>query len=169
MKLALVVLIGLTLALAFIGCGKKEEPQTEVETQTQPQTETQTEMPVAGAPAAAPGKWVTTKSGLKYRDKKVGTGPAVKEGDTVTVNYTGKLDDGTVFDSSKKPGREPFSFTVGEGSVIKGWDEGLRGMKVGGVRELKVPPPLGYGDQDMGEIPPNSTLNFEVELLKISE
>jgi FKBP-type peptidyl-prolyl cis-trans isomerase len=84
----------------------------------------------------------------------------------VTVHYKGWLDNGTVFDSSRSR-NEPFSFKLGGGDVIKGWDEGVVGMRVGGVRELTVPPSLGYGEQDMGKIPPNSTLHFEVELLEV--
>ncbi|MHB9035662.1 MAG: FKBP-type peptidyl-prolyl cis-trans isomerase [Armatimonadota bacterium] len=110
---------------------------------------------------------MVTKSGLKYKDIKVGTGFEVKVGDSVTVHYKGWLDDGTVFDTSKKPGGQPFAFPVGGGQVIKGWDEGLQGMKKGGVRELVIPPDLGYGSDDMGTIPPNSTLHFQVDLLMI--
>jgi FKBP-type peptidyl-prolyl cis-trans isomerase len=84
------------------------------------------------------------------------------------VEYTGKLGDGTVFDSSKNPGREPFSFTVGIGVVIKGWDEGVPGMKVGGTRKLTIPPDMGYGAQGAGGvIPPNATLIFDIELLEV--
>lgn len=108
-----------------------------------------------------------TGSGLMYKDVAVGKGPAAKAGDPVTVNYKGWLDDGTVFDSSFRPGREPFTFNLGRGEVIKGWDEGVQGMKAGGIRELIIPPDLGYGSEDQGAIPPNSTLNFRVELIKI--
>ncbi len=103
---------------------------------------------------------------LKTEDLTEGTGPAVKEGDTVTVQYKGTLKDGTEFDSSYKHGK-PFGFTVGKGSVIRGWDEGLIGMKAGGKRKLTVPPDYGYGDQELPGIPANSTLIFEIELLKI--
>ena len=102
--------------------------------------------------------------GLKIEDVSVGSGEAVKEGATVKVHYTGMLKDGKVFDSSKERG-EPFSFTVGEGRVIEGWEKGLIGMKKGGKRILTIPPELGYGDRDLGDIPPNSTLIFEIELL----
>jgi len=117
------------------------------------------------------GKIVTTDSGLKYQDLKEGTGDAAKAGDVVQVHYTGWLTtDGTTkgkkFDSSVDRG-DPFKFKLGNGDVIKGWDEGVAGMKVGGKRRLVIPPALGYGDQDKGDIPPNSTLLFEVELLKI--
>ncbi|MCH7762705.1 MAG: FKBP-type peptidyl-prolyl cis-trans isomerase [Candidatus Marinimicrobia bacterium] len=96
-----------------------------------------------------------------------GDGVAAENYSIVTVHYTGTLQDGTVFDSSLKPGREPFRFTVGAKQVIEGWDQGLMGMKVGGKRKLTIPPELGYGERDMGVIPPNSTLIFEVELLEV--
>ncbi len=118
------------------------------------------------------GKVVTTDSGLKYQDLKEGTGDAAKAGDVVQVHYTGWLTtDGTTkgkkFDSSLDRG-EPFKFKLGNGDVIKGWDEGVAGMKVGGKRLLVIPPALGYGARGAGgDIPPNATLLFEVELLKI--
>jgi FKBP-type peptidyl-prolyl cis-trans isomerase len=104
--------------------------------------------------------------GLKIQDEKVGTGAAVKSGDTIVINYTGTLTNGTKFDSSYDRGT-PFTTQIGVGQVIKGWDEGVIGMKVGGKRKLTIPPALGYGDQAMGSIPANSTLIFEVELEKI--
>ena len=104
---------------------------------------------------------------LIIEDLKVGEGSEVVKYNIVTVNYTGWLTDGTKFDSSLNPGRSPFRFTVGGGQVIKGWDEGLLGMKVGGKRKLTIPPSMGYGNQDMGVIPPNSTLVFEIDLLII--
>ena len=114
----------------------------------------------------ASGAEVTTASGLKYEDVKVGTGDTAESGQTVSVHYTGWLTNGTKFDSSKDRG-QPFSFPLGGGRVIKGWDEGVRGMKVGGVRKLTIPPDLGYGARGAGGvIPPNATLVFEVELLK---
>jgi FKBP-type peptidyl-prolyl cis-trans isomerase len=112
-------------------------------------------------------KVVTTDSGLKYEDLKEGTGDAAKKGDTVEVHYTGWLKDGTKFDSSLDR-KQPFSFKLGAGEVIKGWDEGVAGMKVGGKRKLIIPPELGYGKKGAGKaIPPDSELTFEVELLKI--
>ena len=113
-------------------------------------------------------KTVTTKSGLKYTDTKEGTGDKAQAGDTVEVHYTGWLTkDGTKFDSSKDRGR-PFGFTLGAGQVIKGWDQGVVGMKIGGIRKLTIPPDLGYGARGAGGvIPPNAELTFEVELLKI--
>jgi FKBP-type peptidyl-prolyl cis-trans isomerase len=107
-------------------------------------------------------------NGLIIKDDVVGTGTEVKTGDTVTINYTGKLLDGTVFDSSLNPGRSPFSTQIGVGQVIQGWDEGVVGMKVGGKRTLTIPPSLGYGAQATGSIPANSTLIFDLELLAVN-
>jgi FKBP-type peptidyl-prolyl cis-trans isomerase len=108
-----------------------------------------------------------TNSGLQYTDDQVGTGAAAKTGDTVEVHYTGTLNDGTKFDSSKDRGK-PFSFPLGTGKVIKGWDEGVAGMKVGGKRTLVIPAELAYGARGVPNvIPPNAELRFEVELLKI--
>ncbi|MDE1924643.1 MAG: FKBP-type peptidyl-prolyl cis-trans isomerase [Patescibacteria group bacterium] len=116
-------------------------------------------------PAAGQGSTGAPAS-LVVQDEVVGTGAAVQPGDTVTVNYTGKLQDGTVFDTSV--GRAPFQFTVGAGQVIPGWDQGLVGMQAGGKRILIIPPSLAYGAQGAGPIPPNATLTFEVDLLSIT-
>lgn len=127
-----------------------------------------------GMTFSAEPKEVTTPSGLKYIDQKVGTGDEAVKGATVDVHYTGWLYEGgkrtKKFDSSVDRGK-PFSFKLGAGQVIKGWDEGVQGMKVGGKRELIIPPSLGYGSRDVGGglIPPNSTLDFDVELLKVSK
>tara|TARA_Y100001968_G_scaffold326123_1_gene368598 strand:- start:1026 stop:1625 length:600 start_codon:yes stop_codon:yes gene_type:complete len=120
--------------------------------------------PLGGALAAE--KFTLTSSGLKIADIKVGDGLEASGGKEVSVNYVGTLEDGKEFDSSY--GRSPFSFTLGAGQVIKGWDEGVSGMKVGGKRKLIIPPDLGYGRNGIGPIPPNSTLIFEVELLKVN-
>ncbi len=115
------------------------------------------------------GKVVRLLDGLKYEDLKVGTGAQPKTGQTVVVHYTGWLTDGKKFDSSVDRGR-PFEFPLGEGRVIKGWDEGVATMKVGGKRTLLIPPQLGYGDRGAGNvIPPGSTLVFEIELLSIEQ
>jgi peptidylprolyl isomerase len=109
---------------------------------------------------------VTTASGLQYLDILEGTGTSPSKGNTCVVHYHGTLLDGTVFDSSKERGT-PFEFQIGEGRVIKGWDEGIMTMKVGGKRKLIIPAELAYGPRQQGNIPPNSTLIFEVELLDI--
>ena len=125
----------------------------------------------AASPASPPRttgttpKVTTTASGLKYLDLEVGSGPEVKKGMRVLVDYEAWLADGTKFDSSYDR-REPFSFKVGEGQVIEGWDEGVVGMKVGGKRKLIIPPPLGYGEPGAPpRIPANATLTFEVKAL----
>lgn len=112
-------------------------------------------------------KAVATTSGLKYDDLVVGSGKEAKSGNLVSVHYTGWLEDGTKFDSSLDR-NQPFEFVLGQGMVIKGWDEGVAGMKVGGKRKLYIPPQLGYGDRGAGGvIPPKATLIFEVELLDV--
>jgi peptidylprolyl isomerase len=121
--------------------------------------------------ATAQGKFVTTASGLKYEDVKVGTGVAPRRGQTCVMHYTGWLYEngakGKKFDSSVDRG-EPFDFPLGMGRVIKGWDEGVASMKVGGKRTLIIPPELGYGARGAGGvIPPNATLMFDVELLAV--
>jgi len=109
-----------------------------------------------------------TDSGLKYEDTVVGDGDIAEAGQMVTVHYTGWLTDGNKFDSSKDR-NDPFKFKLGAGNVIRGWDEGVVGMKIGGTRKLTIPANLGYGAQGAGGvIPPNATLVFEVELLGIS-
>jgi FKBP-type peptidyl-prolyl cis-trans isomerase FkpA len=107
------------------------------------------------------------ESGLYLQDVRAGTGDTATAGRQVTVDYTGWLPNGTQFDSSKAAGRTPFSFTPGQGRVIAGWEEGIVGMKVGGLRKLVIPSSLAYGEQSRGSIPPNSVLVFDVELLSI--
>ena len=104
---------------------------------------------------------------LMSKDEVVGTGAEAQAGDSVTVQYVGMLTNGTVFDASANHGTTGFTFTLGAGQVIKGWDEGVVGMKVGGKRELVIPASLGYGSQAVGPIPANSTLVFEVELTNV--
>lgn len=113
------------------------------------------------------GNEVTTSSGLQYIDLRIGTGITAQAGQTVTVHYTGWLENGNKFDSSVDRG-QAFSFPLGAGRVIKGWDEGVQGMKVGGKRKLIIPSSLGYGPRGAGSvIPPNATLIFEVDLLGV--
>ena len=112
------------------------------------------------------GAEITTASGLKYTDQVVGTGATPQRGQTVTVNYTGTLENGKKFDSSFDHGK-PADFKIGVGKVIKGWDEGLMTMKVGGKRRLVIPPKLGYGPEGTPNIPGNSTLIFDIELLGV--
>ena len=121
----------------------------------------------SGDKPARTGQLVIMDSGLEYIDLAVGTGREAGRGDTATVHYTGWLQDGTKFDSSLDRG-QPFSFRIGEGQVIKGWEEGVSGMKIGGKRKLMIPPHLGYGGRGAGGIiPPNAKLTFEVELLNV--
>jgi FKBP-type peptidyl-prolyl cis-trans isomerase len=112
-------------------------------------------------------QWHTTPSGLQYADTKMGTGAEPAEGQIVVVHFVGWLDDGTKFDSTRERGK-PFGFPLGSGQVIRGWDEGVRGMKVGGTRRLIVPPALGYGEKGVPPIvPPNARLVFDVELIRV--
>jgi peptidylprolyl isomerase len=122
----------------------------------------------AAAPGGTEGGAMTTMpSGLKYTDMVVGTGPSPQPGQVAVVHYTGWLKDGTKFDSSLDRG-QPFTFPIGRGAVIQGWDEGVATMKVGGKRKLIIPPALGYGDRGAGGvIPPGAELTFDVELLGV--
>jgi len=121
-------------------------------------------------PTTVEGEGTKTASGLQYWDIKVGAGDTAVKGQEVRVDYTGWLTDGTMFDSSVPRG-QPFVFELGAGRVIKGWDEGVAGMKVGGKRQLRIPPELGYGASGAGGglIPPNATLIFDVELFGVSK
>jgi FKBP-type peptidyl-prolyl cis-trans isomerase FkpA len=121
--------------------------------------------PAAAQATATPA--TSSTAGLVSTDEVVGTGAEATVGSTVSVSYTGTLDNGTVFDSTAKDGGTPFSFQLGAGQVIKGWDTGVVGMKVGGTRKLVIPPSLGYGSQAAGSIPPNSTLTFVIQLLSV--
>jgi len=119
-----------------------------------------------GGPTKVTGKPKTTSSGVQYWDITRGTGATAVSGKNVTVNYTGWLTSGKKFDSSV--GKQPFKFKLGAGQVIQGWDDGVAGMKVGGKRQLRIPPNLAYGRSGVsGAIPPNSTLIFHVELLDV--
>ncbi|MDA0745044.1 MAG: FKBP-type peptidyl-prolyl cis-trans isomerase [bacterium] len=144
----LVVLVGVGL---FAGCGGDDAP---------------VQSGGSAPTAVADADYVTTPTGLKYYDLKAGEGATPRAADRISVHYTGWLENGTRFDSSLDRG-QPSLFTIGVGQVIAGWDEGLLTMKVGGKRQLKIPPGLGYGPSGQGIIPPNATLIFEVELLQI--
>jgi FKBP-type peptidyl-prolyl cis-trans isomerase len=124
--------------------------------------------PNTSAPTKVVGDGVRTPSGLVYWDIRVGNGEVAKEGSHVRVHYTGWLTNGKKFDSSVDAGT-PFDFTIGNGEVIKGWDEGVAGMKVGGKRQLRIPPALGYGAEGTpgGPIPANANLIFDVQLLQV--
>ena len=132
--------------------------------QTTAKKSTHTTARPASGPTKVTGEGVKTSSGLQYWDIKVGTGEEAKAGNHVKVHYTGWLTSGKKFDSSV--GSAPFDFTLGQGEVIKGWDEGVAGMKVGGKRQLKIPPELAYGeDGHPPQVPPNATLIFDVTLV----
>lgn len=168
MSFGIVVICGVLLILsAVFNLGTK----TAIADEVKPITET---IQVAANPAEEItnmdidlSKATKTESGLQYIDEAIGEGDSPMAGELVTVHYTGKLTNGKVFDSSVKR-NEPFSFVIGVGQVIKGWDEGVMSMKPGGKRTLIIPPDLGYGSRGAGGvIPPNATLIFEVELLGI--
>lgn len=140
------------------GCASNSStPQANIPNPTSPTNALQEE------PMATNSSEVTE---LIIEDITLGKGAEAVDGAVVQVHYVGTLTDGTKFDSSRDRG-EPFEFTLGSGMVIEGWDQGVKGMKVGGVRKLTIPPELAYGSRDLGTIPPNSTLVFEVELLAI--
>ena len=147
------------LVLALVVCGCKSQ---------QPEEAKEVDAVDAARKLGTPteNEVVTMDSGLEYIDVKVGEGAEAQAGQMVSVHYTGWLVHGKKFDSSVDRG-QPFEFSLGAGHVIKGWDEGVAGMKIGGVRKLIIPADMGYGSEGAGQIPPDSTLIFEVELLGI--
>jgi FKBP-type peptidyl-prolyl cis-trans isomerase FkpA len=175
-----------TAVFAFLivlgtGCAKLTEPPKEEPIQIEPAASAAPAQQPSAAPSAKPAETATAKPAqpneaappsdekLVTKDLVVGKGAEAKTGDTVKVHYVGTLTDGKEFDSSKKH-NEPFVFELGAGRVIKGWDQGVAGMKVGGKRKLTVPPSLGYGARGSPPvIPPGSTLIFEVELLEVKK
>ena len=167
MKRAITIVVAL-VALAAMGCNQSKTESTSSSTTSTgavaTPADTSTPAPATGGAAA---NEVAMPSGLKYQDLQVGNGALAESGMTASVHYTGWLTDGTKFDSSVDRGA-PFSFRIGAGQVIRGWDEGVKGMRVGGKRKLTIPPDLGYGAQGAGGvIPPNATLVFDVELLGV--
>ena len=158
MKLKNLMLI---ISLVIIGCNKNEEDKLSNTDINQNDQNNKKEV-------AMTNKEITTESGLKYIDIALGDGAMPETGDKVVVHYTGTLEDGTKFDSSRDRNR-PFEFPLGMGRVIKGWDEGLASMRIGGKRQLIIPANLGYGDRATGKIPANSTLIFDVELIDIKK
>ncbi len=152
----------LLLFIFFIQCGSDAEKKTDSEAKAQKSSQTQKKEPIE-----IPDEAVTTESGLQYMVIEEGNGPQPQKGQRVVVHYTGWTLDGKKFDSSRDR-EKPFKFDVGVGDVIKGWDEGVAKMKVGGTRMLYIPPQLAYGERGVpGVIPPNATLAFKVELIDI--
>jgi FKBP-type peptidyl-prolyl cis-trans isomerase len=148
MKYGVLVLVVLVIAAAFV------------------LAQTKSNAPAAGGPTKVTGDGTKTSTGLQYWDIKVGTGRIADKGNTVRVHYTGWLTNGKKFDSSV--GGQPFQFRIGAHQVIAGWEEGVIGMKVGGKRQLRIPPNLAYGKEGYpGAIPPNATLVFDIELLRV--
>jgi peptidylprolyl isomerase len=171
-NLALLILAGALAPVAFAACGGDDDDDTADTPTSAASTRTATEgspSPAATTTTTGPialKNPTTTPSGLQYEDIVVGTGASPQQAGRVTVHYTGTFLDGKKFDSSVDRG-QPFTFVIGVGQVIKGWDEGVATMKVGGKRNLIIPADLAYGSRGQGPIPPNTTLYFEVELLSV--
>ncbi len=172
---ALVLALSSVIVLALAGCGNSGSHHAASQAAGQSTTPTTAVVP-AGSPVVGkvtagtqPVRVRKLADGLIIKDLKIGTGPRAKDGQTVIVHYTGMLMNGKVFDASKFHGNQPFPFTLGAGQVIRGWDIGVKGMRVGGIRELIIPPALAYGAQSPpgSGIPPNSTLKFRVHLLGV--
>lgn len=173
-----IIIVAVAVVVAVVGLyfwfqagqGRQPSPPAAVEATapinivpTEPESTTTAKLEPIATPEPAP----TMLNGMKLEILQAGTGVEAKNGDTVTVDYVGTLTTGQKFDASRDHG-QPFSFPLGAGQVIKGWDQGVVGMKVGEKRRLTIPPALGYGANGAGPIPPNSTLIFEIELLKLN-
>jgi peptidylprolyl isomerase len=157
--------LGLCLALAVISAGCNETMQKSTSTSSESTSATTSPVP-SGSADVSGGKMHKLASGLQYEDVVVGSGKMAEPGMQVSVHYTGTLTDGTKFDSSLDRG-QPIQFQLGAGRVIQGWEEGIKGMRIGGKRKLVIPPDLGYGANGGGPIPPNATLLFDVELVDV--
>jgi FKBP-type peptidyl-prolyl cis-trans isomerase FkpA len=180
MKKGILLAVYVVIAAALIGVGawyansiSNSQANTSSQTNTSAAAATNNNNNVPTPQPTAAGQSITTMDGLIIKDDTIGMGTVAAFGDAVTVNYTGKLDDGTVFDSSLLPGHTPLSFIIGDTTpgkgMIQGWNEGVPGMKVGGTRELTIPPALGFGAGGAGAtIPPNATLHFTITLLAVS-
>lgn len=158
MKKTILVVVFVVVAAGLIGLGAWYSNQISQ----------QSEQSAVDQGTAAQATQSQAMQNLKITDTVVGTGTVAEAGDTLSVLYSGTLDNGTVFDASSLHGNQPFSFVLGVGNVIQGWDLGLVGMKVGGTREITIPPELGYGASGQGSIPPNATLHFTVQLLSVT-
>ena len=159
MKSSRFLVVVVLLLVALVACGQ-EGDRTEGDDGADPTVD-------VDAGECVEGEEIETGSGLRYEDIRCGTGAEAEGDSAVVVHYVGTLEDGTEFDSSRDG--EPVPFTLGVGQLIVGFEEGIRGMREGGVRKLTIPPELGYGSQGQGPIPPDSTLIFEIELLSVQE
>jgi peptidylprolyl isomerase len=156
-----IIVLLAAVVLVFAACGGGDDPETEAGAGSDEETT------VTSEDGDCPTEPTTTDSGLQIKEIECGDGEEAQKGDTLEVHYEGRLEDGTKFDASRDHG-STFEFQVGAGQVIQGWDEGLIGMKIGGKRELTIPPELGYGEAGAPPaIPPNSTLIFDIELVDI--
>lgn len=166
------LLLAAGVALLLAACGGGESPETAGDGGASPESAASSTAPGPGVCddlAAIPADSMETReSGLRVLDREEGEGPEAAAGDTVSVHYVGCLTDGEKFDASYDRNR-PLDFTLGAGRVIEGWEQGVRGMRPGGVRILRIPPELGYGERGTGPIPPDATLLFRVELLSIGQ
>ena len=164
------IVVVVVAGLVYITINNKKEEQAPAGQEQLGQTEQNTNMDNVIQPEVKNGEEVKSVDGVKIIILKEGTGAVAKSGDTVAMNYTGKLTNGTTFDSNIDPKFnhvQPFVFTIDGGQVIKGWDVGVAGMKIGEKRKLELAPEFAYGERGQGSIPPNATLVFEVELLGI--